>query len=338
MTARNYYGAGQYEVTSPSGKKFRSGIGRYWRSSYENFLLMEKNNRIWWGPNGNNMPAQKRFLSEVKKGIVPQTLWEYTEVGHTQDAKKQLLEFVHFENTENVLNTVKPTKLLRRIINIGTLPNNDDIVMDFFSGSASMAHAIMEQNEEDEGNRKFILVQFPEQLPKPEKKLNTIADIGKERIRNFIKKVLLSRKDVFALGNNIDLGFKCLNLCLSHFIEWQPFYQHDTTQLELRFHQAETPLVVNWKPDNLLVEILLLQGFSLDSRIRPMPELKENIVNEVSSDFCQHRLYVCLDKEIQRRTIADLHIKPDDIIVCLDNALSDESKITLADQSNLKVI
>lgn len=337
-TARNYYGAGQYEVTSPSGKKFHPGMGLYWRLSYENFLAFDKDNRIWWGPNGDNMPALKRFLSEVKNGIVPQTLWTYKDVGHTQDAKKQLLEFVHFEKTENVLNTLKPTKLLKRILAIGTTPTDNDLVLDFFSGSASLAHAVLEQNEEDGGNRKFIVVQFPEPLPIPEKKLKTIADIGKERIRNFISTTKDDKKGKLELVPKTDLGFKCFVLKTTHFTEWQPTTERDTSQLELRFTQAESPLVPGWTPENLLTEILLLQGFPLDSRVRPLAEFQSNRVLEVTSEFCQHRLYVCLDEKIQPETVQAFQLRPEDILVALDSALSDEAKIRLADQVNLQVI
>ncbi len=186
LTARNYYSEGQYEVTSPSGKKFKPSIGTYWRVSYEKFQELDEESRIWWGVEGNNMPAIKRFLSDVKQGIVPQTLWSYEDVGHTQEAKKSLLKFVDFEQTENVLNTLKPPRLIQRMLQIGTDANAGDLVVDFFSGSASTAHAILAQNQEDGGNRRFIMVQYPEPLPEPEPHLDTIADMGRMRIRRVI--------------------------------------------------------------------------------------------------------------------------------------------------------
>jgi len=160
VSARNYYSLGQYEVTSPSGKKFGPPKGRYWTVPYEKFLELDRDNRIWWGPKGNNMPRLKRFLSEVKPGIVPQTLWPYGEVGHTQEAKQELLSVVHFERTEDVLNTVKPTRLIRRILQIGTSRASNDVVMDFFAGSGTTAEAVIRQNREDSGTRRFILVEM----------------------------------------------------------------------------------------------------------------------------------------------------------------------------------
>ena len=102
LTARNYYSEGQYEVTSPNGKKFRPTMGTYWRVSYKNFVDLDRDNRIWWGSSGENMPRLKRFLSDVKQGIVPQTLWTYGEVGHTQDAKRELLSIMDFESSDDV--------------------------------------------------------------------------------------------------------------------------------------------------------------------------------------------------------------------------------------------
>jgi adenine-specific DNA-methyltransferase len=93
-------------------------MGTYWRVSKETFNELDRDNRIWWGKDGANMPRQKRFLNEVKQGIVPQTLWGHDEVGHTQDAKRELLSIVDFKSAEDVLNTVKPVSLIRRVLQI----------------------------------------------------------------------------------------------------------------------------------------------------------------------------------------------------------------------------
>lgn len=134
------------------------------------------------------------------------------------------------------------------------------------------------------------------------------------------------------------IGFISFELTRTNITEWKLYLGNDTSQLELRFGQTETPLVESWKPENLLVEIMLLQGFPLDSRIHHMPEFKKNDVKEVSSEYCQHRLYVCLDARVQPETAAALHLRPEDILVFLDSALSDEAKIQLADQCNLQII
>ena len=157
LTARNYYSLGTYEVTSPSGKIFRPSVGNYFRVSPERFAKLDQDNRIWWGPDGNSMPRLKRFLSEVKKGVVPQTLWPHAEVGHTQDAKKELVSVLDFERSEDVFNTVKPIGLIRRILEIAT--DRDSIVLDSFAGSGTTAHAVLALNKEDGGNRQFVLIE-----------------------------------------------------------------------------------------------------------------------------------------------------------------------------------
>jgi len=195
LTARNRYDAGLYSVKCPSGRVIDGPPkGSYWRVSEENFKKLDSDNRIWWGANGDNMPRLKRFLTEVKQGRTPQTLWFYSEVGHTQDAKKTLLKYVSFEETENVLNSVKPVELLQRVLQLATSPSNDDVVLDFFSGSATTAHAVLKQNAEDGGNRRFIGVQISEPLPKPELGMASIFEMGQRRIRNVAKELSESDK------------------------------------------------------------------------------------------------------------------------------------------------
>ncbi len=157
LTARNYYSQGTYEVTSPSGKKFKPSVGNYFRVSIEKFDDLDKNGRVWWGPNGGSMPRLKRYLSEVKEGVVPQTLWHYSDVGHTQDAKKEIVSLLDFEKSEDVFNTVKPTSLIKRILQIAT--DKDSIVLDSFAGSGTTAQAVLALNKEDGGKRRFVLIE-----------------------------------------------------------------------------------------------------------------------------------------------------------------------------------
>lgn len=162
LTARNYYSQGIYDVISPSGRSFRPAIGTYWRVSKGKFERLDREGRVWWGPDGANMPRLKRFYSEVKPGVVPQTLWRHVDVGNTQEAKKELLATVRFARTEDVLNTVKPTRLLLRVLKITTSPKSSDMVLDFFAGSGTTGHAVINLNREDGGQRKFILLEMAE--------------------------------------------------------------------------------------------------------------------------------------------------------------------------------
>ena len=165
LSARNPYSLGTYPITCPSGRVIPGPPrGSYWRYSEENFREMDADRRIWWGRDGNSIPQIKRFLSEVKQGIVPQTLWTYQEVGHTQEAKKELLALVDFADSQSVFVTPKPLRLLKRILQVATGPH--DIVMDSFAGSGTTGHAVLEANKEDGGNRRFVLVEMDEQICK----------------------------------------------------------------------------------------------------------------------------------------------------------------------------
>ena len=158
LSARNYYSEGTYPITCPSGRVIDGPPGgNYWRVKESKFKEMDADKRIWWGEDGNNIPSIKRFLSDVKQGRVPQTLWEHADVGHTQDAKKELLAILNFETSDDVFITPKPTALLARVLDLATEPTS--IVLDSFAGSGTTAHAVLAANQKDGGDRKFILVE-----------------------------------------------------------------------------------------------------------------------------------------------------------------------------------
>lgn len=161
FAARNYYSKGTYAITCPGGRVILGPpAGLYWRSSEEKLKELDADKRIWWGEDGNNVPAPKIFLSEVMDGRVPQTIWNWSEVGHTQDAKRELLSIINFGSSDDVFVTPKPTKLVERILKLATDP--DSIVLDSFAGSGSTAHAVLSLNAKDGGNRRFILVECEE--------------------------------------------------------------------------------------------------------------------------------------------------------------------------------
>ncbi len=130
-SVKTYNASCDYPITTPSGRVVNPPAGYCWRFSKETFAELVKDNRIWFGENGNNVPRVKRFLSEVKQGITPMTIWKYTEVGHNQDAKKEVKKF----NSESVFATPKPERLIERILTLGS--NEGDLVLDSFLGSGT---------------------------------------------------------------------------------------------------------------------------------------------------------------------------------------------------------
>ncbi|CTP86485.1 methyltransferase [Xanthomonas translucens pv. arrhenatheri] len=184
MSARNYYGEGTYSVMTPSGRVIEAPpSGRYWVISESKFKSFDEDGRIWWGKDGSNVPSIKRFLSEVKQGVIAQTLWKYEEVGHTQDAKKQLLEILQFDSSAEVFSTPKPVQLMERILRIASRPG--DTVLDFFAGSGTFAQAVAKLNAEDGGQRKFILVSSTEATQDAPDK-NLCRDVCAQRVRRVL--------------------------------------------------------------------------------------------------------------------------------------------------------
>ena len=181
---------GYYNVTSPkTGKIFNVPEGKHWVYAPENMKKMIEENKIWFGRDGNSFPAVKQYLSEVS-GRRPSSLLLYEDYGHTDMAKKDVIKlFPDFEKVP--FDTPKPVKLIKMLSMIGS--NEDDIIVDFFSGSSTTAQSIMELNAESGSNRKFILVQIQELIEDnkdaTKKGLSTIAEIGKERIRRAGKKI-----------------------------------------------------------------------------------------------------------------------------------------------------
>ena len=186
LAARNPYSQGLYPITTPSGKVIPGPpAGSYWRVSKEKFDELDKDNRIWWGK-GDVRPGIKRFLSEVREGVIPQTIWSWEDVGSTRNAKQALSELLNKQSGEEIFTTPKPVELLKRIIHISA--DKDSFVLDSFAGTGTTAHAVLELNKEDGGNRKFILVQQPFDTKENEdQKFNICKEITAERVRRVSK-------------------------------------------------------------------------------------------------------------------------------------------------------
>jgi adenine-specific DNA-methyltransferase len=287
---------------------------------------------------GNNIPAPKIYLSEVKQGRVPQTLWSYSEVGHTQEAKKELLSLLAFETSEEVFETPKPVRLIRRMLEIATRADTQDIVLDFFSGSSTTAQAVLDQNISDNGDRKFICIQVPEITGNPQ--FSTIADLSKERIRRVIAKIQESENGKL-LTSNADLGFRVYKLTESNYRQWQP-PPNPTPQAYTAYLAQFVPsvLVENWTPHDVIVEVALKEGFGLNMRIEAVESITDHVVYRVSDADKEQEFYICLDdRGILAEDLLDrLGLTRDDLFICMDNALDDTRAANFVLQARLKTL
>lgn len=259
LAARNYYSKGTYAITTPSGKVIDGPpAGSYWRISKERFDELASDGRIWWGQSGGNRPGIKKFLSEVKEGVVPQTYWPWKDVGSTRNAKQELSKLMNASSGDDLFITPKPVKLIERMLDIATAPNEHAVVLDFFAGSGSTAHAVMAKNCADGGNRRWISVQLPESTGDG----STISALCQERVRR-AGKLMLSGE--MHQQWNQDVGFRALKIDTSNMAE--VFYAPGAVK------QDQLPgMVNNIKPDrtpeDLLFQVLLDWGVDLSLPIR----------------------------------------------------------------------
>lgn len=298
MSVKTYNVESDYPITTPSGRVVEPPAGRCWRLSKNAFFERLRDNRIWFGPDGNSVPCIKRFLSELKfDGMAPTSILFYKDVGHSQEGAK---EVVALFGDKGVFDGPKPVRLLQRLITLANL-KDDSIVLDFFSGSATTAHALLKTNAEKEKHCKFILVQLPEEVSETKKDqgYKTICEIGKERIRRAGKKI---KEESPLTTQGLDTGFRVLKLDSSN-MEDIYYTPKDISQANL------FSLVDNVKPDrtaeDLLFQVMLELGATLDSKIATEVVSGKTIYN-VADGY----VVACFDKDVTDEvvtTIAKMH-------------------------------
>lgn len=291
ITAHNYYAA-DYTITKPNGITIKRPQDRYWAYSEDTIKRMIAENAIVWGE-GNSMPLAKRYLCDVQDGLVPVTLFSREFAGDSSQAKKQIDSL--FEECKGVFDYTKPVKLITRLLQIGSNP--EDIVLDFFSGSATTAHAVMQLNAEDEGNRKFVMVQLPEPCDDKSEAYKSgyinICEIGKERIRRAAKKIAEENPTA-----TFDGGFRVFKLDDSNMkdVYYAPadYDQGMLAMLESNIKEDRTDL-------DLLFGCLLEWGLPLS-----LPYSSETIEGCTVHNYNDGDLIACFDENVPDSVIKEI--------------------------------
>ncbi len=323
ISVKTYNAACDYPITTPSGRIIEPPAGRCWSLSKKAFSERLQDNRIWFGPNGDNTPRIKRFLSELKfDGMAPTSILFYKDVGHSQEGAQ---EVVALFGDKGVFDGPKPVRLLQRLITLANL-KDDSIVLDFFSGSASTAHALMKTNAEKGFSNKFILVQLPEEVSDKKKDLGyqNICEIGKERIRRAGKKIK-EELDAKASGNDLfsqssepktlDTGFRVLKLDSSNMqdVYYTPEESGESTLFE-----------DNVKPDrsaeDLLFQVMLECNLPLSAKIE-----KKTIAGKEVFNVNDGYLIACFDKDVNEAVITEVAKQKPYYFVMRDASLSSDN-------------
>lgn len=314
----DFTGAGtsttSYEIVSPSGKKFLPPDGKHWIASYENYLKLREDNRLWFGSNGDSMPSIKRFLSEVKDGMAQSTFLDYTEVGHSDEANRELNALLGGK----YFDYPKPVRLIYRLLYLTT--DKDSIILDFFSGSATTAHSTMKLNLENDSNVKYILVQLPELCDAKSDAYKagyrTICDIGEDRIRKAGAKL---KEDNGKFATNLDVGFKVFQLDSSNIKQWNSEELNKDNASEY-FQTHINPIVEGRTTEDLLYEIILKEGLPLSAKIEPI-DIYGKTVYSVEMGY----KIICFENEITIDLVQAIGEMKPRTIVFKDSGFKDEN-------------
>lgn len=348
ILVKTYSSTAVYPIVNPNtGKEYYPPKGSSWRANKETMEKWIFENRIFFGKDGNGAPQLKRYLNEVQQGRVPITWWTYEDAGHNDSANREV--GVLFES-KTPFDTPKPVKLLKLILQISTNDFDNSIILDFFSGSATTAHAVMQLNAEDGGNRKFIMVQLPEETdPKSEANkagYKNICEIGKERIRRAGKKIEEELKEKSKEGElfkdeerkTLDTGFRVLKMDSTNMkdVYYSPSQYNQQMLLDLES---------NIKDDR--TDIDLLYGVLLDWGVPlSLPHITEKIGGKNVHFVNDTDLVACFEEQVSEEVIREIARRKPLRVVFRDSSFRNSpDKInvteifkTLSPETTIKVI
>lgn len=300
----------KYVITTPSGRECSPPDGRYWSVNQDKFDDLVADNRIWFGVKGNGIPRLKTFFTEVQNGLRPNTIWFHDEVGHNQEGRQELKKLF---DDKGVFDSPKPVRLLKQLLLIAN--TKDSIILDFFSGSATTAHATLELNSEDGGNRKFIQVQLPEIVDKDSDifKLgySTLCQIGEDRIRRASDKIKNET------GADIDYGFRVYRTDESNMkdVYYTPT-EYDQTQLDAFSDNVKEDRTA----EDLLTQIILDWGLPLS-----LPITSSDIEGKTIWKVAGNSLFACFESGIDEAFAKQIAEEKPLRIVFKDRSFKDDT-------------
>ncbi len=319
MTVKTYSANYDYEIVTPNGNIMKPTDGRCWFTSKERMNKLIEDGRVWFGENGGNMPRLKRYLADVQQGMTATTIWKYEDVGHNQEGRQELKKMF---NNKGYFDGPKPVRLLNRVLQIANT-EKDAIVLDFFSGSATTAHAVMQLNAEDGGNRKFIMVQLPEETDEKSEAnkagYKNICEIGKERIRRAAKKIAEENSEA-----KFDSGFRVLKCDTSNMkdVYYNPAHMEQQTLFASTDNIKE-----DRTPEDLLFQVMLDLGVLLSSKIEEKVIAGKKVFN-VAEGF----LIACFDSDITEETVKAVAQEKPYYAVFRDSSMANDSVATNFEQ------
>jgi adenine-specific DNA-methyltransferase len=272
--------------------------------------------RVLWPANSTGRPRHKKFIGEVRSEFTGFS--SLLDVPNTAEGTQEVRELFG----DPVFDFPKPAGLVAELVRQGSRPESDDIILDFFAGSGTTAHAVLDVNKQDGGNRKFILVQLPE--PTEHKDYPTIADITKERVRRVIKKLNEEDSGKLELEDTKpqDRGFRVFKLAESNFNPWNADVPHDAPMLGKQLDLHVDHIHEGRTADDLLYEILLKSGFPLTT---PVEEL--NLAGKTVHSVAGGALFICLEGALTLDLIRAMAEKKPERVVCLDEGFASNDQL-----------
>jgi len=320
-----------YKIRNPSTGKNVEHPTNAWKYSQDQNSIHENESKLFWGTDGGyQFPRLKKFLSELTDGLVPINLWNYKDTGTVDDGTKEVDNLLG----KDIFDYPKPTRLIKRMLNL--IGDKNALVLDFFAGSGTTAQAVLDLNSQDDGNRKFILIQLPERIEKnslaAKAGYKKISNLTVDRIKKSIDKIKNQKEQeakkeketLFGetIKANIDLGFKVFRLAPSNFRIWDNAISKEPDAIQQALFEHVDHISPEAKQEAILYELLLKSGFKLTTAIQQVT-LEGKLVYSVADG----ELLICLEKELSQEVIKAIAERKPSRVICLDGSFQNNDQL-----------